>query len=327
MATTYMALLNETVTGDVLSAANWNKAAAGVDRQALALYTLLGTGRKTGWGITSGTSTITSGTGKVGACWCVTTAAQAVSGLVAGSTNYVFAKADAGAAASGTVDFVARSTSGLITNYDATTPAVLLGKAHHVAATGLHTIDSSIRSNWAIDHGGLAGLTHDDHSQYMQTRVVELHAANAVLPATSAAATSTWGTNFKASVIKFPALSGARAGFDFYCPPDYSGTITVALDWVSSGIAGPIRFALFARNVASAETWDTAGASCIAAAQLTISGTAGHLRRSSHAWTTAKPSINERCTLIVKRYGANASDTMSGVARLLGGRVSFPSAL
>lgn len=327
MATTYLALLNGVSSGDTLEAANWNKVTDANDRTGYMFYGLLGGGRVNGWGITSGTSTVASGTGNVGACWCVTNSSQVISNLADSSTNYVFAQTDAGSPASGTIDFVARTTSAAITNADGETNAVLLGKGAYVAATGFTTVDTSIRTNWNIDHGGLSGLADDDHSQYMQDRVVELYPDAAWMPATSGATTSQFGSVFRTGVVKYPALSTQEAGWNFICPPDYSGNIVVHTDWLSSGLAGPIRLGIFARNRADGETWDATVASCLAATQLTISGSNGQLKRYSHSWTATLPSVGERGTVVIRRSGANASDTMSGTARLLSARVMFDTAL
>lgn len=149
MATTYLLLLNDTATGDTLAAANWNKMADAQDRAGLMQYELFDGGRDTGWGIASGTSTVTSGQGQVGPAWCVTGVSQAISGLLNSSTNYIFARTDAGSPASGTVDFVARATSTAITNNDGATLAVLLGKGAYVATTGFTSVTSNIRQHWA----------------------------------------------------------------------------------------------------------------------------------------------------------------------------------
>lgn len=149
MATTYCLLLNGVATADALPAADWNKLAGVVDRNALLLYSLFGGGRKSGWGLNSGTSTVDLGTGQVGPFWCATAASQAISGMAAG-TCYVFAKTDAGSPASGTVDFVRRATSAAILNADGVTNAVLLGKCDYNTTTGIHAVDSSIRGDWPI---------------------------------------------------------------------------------------------------------------------------------------------------------------------------------
>lgn len=326
MATTYLALLNGVASGNTLEAADWNKVTEANDRTGYMFNSLLGGGRVSGWGIASGTSTIASGTGNVGACWCATNAAQAISNLAAG-TNYVFAKTDAGSPASGTIDFIARTTSAAITNADGQTNAVLLGKGSYVAASGFTSVDTSIRTNWIIDHGGLSGLADDDHPQYMQDRVITLLPDNAVTPSTSGASTSTFGTTWPATTVKYPALSTQEAGWDFICPPDYSGNIVVHTDWVSSGLAGPIRLGIFARNRADGETWDAAITSCLAATQLTISGSNGQLKRYSHSWTATVPSVGERATVVIRRSGTNASDTMSGTARLLSARIVCETAI
>jgi hypothetical protein len=144
MATTYLALLNGTVTGQALPAADWNKTVGAVDRTGGLLYALFGSGWLRGWQLTSGATTVTSGAGQVGACFCSTTAAQAISGLAVGA-NYVFAKGKAGSPASGVVDFVARATSAAVTNADGVTTAVLIGKATYATGTGLKTITTGMR--------------------------------------------------------------------------------------------------------------------------------------------------------------------------------------
>jgi hypothetical protein len=325
MATTYLQLLSGAATGDALSAANWNKAAGAVDRDALALYNLLGNGVKTGWTLTSGASTVAAGAGYVGTCWCVTAAAQAVSGLYSGSTNYVFAKTNAGSPASGTIDFVARLTSAAVTNYDSVTQAVYLGKATFATGTGFATATTTNRVAWNIDHGGLGGLTDDDHPEYMRPVEITLHGAD-VQFAASAASTSTYGANARDTLVKFPALSATKGNWAFICPADYSGIITLYTDWVSSGTAGTSRWSYLVRNVASGEAFDGAFGSACAAQVVAISGTAGHLRRTSVAWTAVKPTAGDRCTITLRRDGAHASDVCSGVARLAAIRIKLSTA-
>ncbi len=324
MATTYLALLNGVATGAPLPAADWNKFTGAVDRQAALQYALWGSGRLTGWGITSGTSCVASGTGQVGGCYCVTTVSQAISGLASG-TMYVFAKTDAGSPASGTIDFVARTTSGTVTNADGVTAAVILGKGTYVPASGFTSVDATLLDEWGIDHGGLNGLTDDDHPQYMQDVQVSLYGGDAITPATSAASTSTFGSNFPATVVKFPALSGTKAGWPLYVPPAYSGTVTLYTDWVSSGLSGAVRLRVLSRAHSSGETWDSAPASTLAAATRTIGGSNGQMMRLSHTWSTGY-SAGERATLVLVRDGDNSSDVMSGTARLLSARVVFPTA-
>lgn len=326
MATTYLQLLNGTATGDTLSAANLNKANCAVDRIAQVPYNLLGAGIKSGWSLTSGATTVTSGMGLIGACWCRTTAVQTISGLLAASTNYVYAKADAGAPASGTVDFVARATSAGVTNTDGVTAALYLGKATYAASTGLKTIVTTNRSTWSIDHGGLTGLSDDDHPDYMRPVEVLLHAKDALMLATSAAATSNYGTNARDTVLKFAEGSTTRANWSFVCPADYSGTITIYSDWVSSGTAGNSRWAILGRSRATDESFDAALASCCADYNLAISGAAGNLRRTSVLWSSAKPTAGDRCTIAIRRDGASSSDTCSGVARLASVRIKFATA-
>lgn len=325
MATTYLALLNGTTSGQAISAANWDKLTGAVDRQAAMQYALWGSGRLAGWSLTSGTSCVASGSGQVGPCYCATTASQAISGLASG-TMYIFAKTDAGSPASGTLDFVARTTSGAVANSDGVTAAVLLGKGAYVPATGFTSVDATLLDAWAVDHGGLAGLTDDDHPQYMQSVQVALLGGDAITPATSAASTSTFGSNFPATVVKYPATSTCKAGWGLYVPPNYSGQVTLYTDWISSGLAGNVRVRVLGRAHGSAEAWDGAPTSVLAAATRAIGGTNGQMMRLSHVWSTGY-SAGERATLVVARDGSNASDTMSGTARMLSARLVFPTAL
>ena len=198
MATTYLKLLNGVATGDVLSAANWNAMTGAQDRGGgLMQWALWGSGRKTGWGLTSGASTVQSGTGQVGPCWCVTAAAQAVSGLQTGATNYIHAITTAGSPASGVVKFVARATSAVVTNNDGITTGILLGKATYIATTGLKTISSAIRDNWGIDHGNLDGLSDDDHPEYMRPlSMTRMRSARSIISCTISSVWRTFRPSF-----------------------------------------------------------------------------------------------------------------------------------
>lgn len=325
MATTYLGLLSGTATGDALSAANVNKLTGAVDRNGAMMYGLFSGGRVTGWTLTSGAATVVSGTGQVGACWCVTTGSQSVSNLTSG-TNYVFAKTDAGSPASGTVDFVARTTSAAIANADGVSNAVLLGKGTYNTTSGFIAVDATMRTDWQLDHGALGGLTDDDHSQYMQDATLALHPRDVQLPGTSAAATSTFGTNFATLDVKFPALSTTRAGWQVYIPSDYSGTVTLYTDWASSGLGGNVHLRIAQRCPGTAATWDAAPTSALAAGVKAIGGTNGHLRRLSHVWSAGLTAGN-LATIVIRRDGANASDTMSGTARLIGAALKLNTAL
>ena len=327
MATTYLKLLNGVATGDVLSAANWNAMTGAQDRGGgLMQWALWGSGRKTGWGLTSGASTVQSGTGQVGPCWCVTAAAQAVSGLQTGATNYIHAITTAGSPASGVVKFVARATSAVVTNNDGITTGILLGKATYIATTGLKTISSAIRDNWGIDHGNLDGLSDDDHPEYMRPLSMTLLPDTAITPATSAASTSQYGSVFRTLVGKFPKKSTTKLGWNFYTPDDYSGAITVYTVWVASGLAGAVWMGYFSRNRADGEQWDVALTSGWASAKVAISGTNTYVKRFSHTWSSNKPSAGERGQFVIRRDGAHASDNMSGTARLLSARIVFATA-
>lgn len=325
MATTYLQLLDGKNTGDAVAASELNKWNNAVDAGARKLYELLGQGCLSGWSITSGTSTISSGSAAIGACHCITTTSQAISGLASG-TMYVFARTDAGSPASGTVDFVARTTSATVTNYDGVTDALLLGNGTYTLTSGFTSVSSSLRDDWSIDHGSLSGLSDDDHPEYMQSREVYLYGGDAIAPATSAATTSSFGTTYKATVVKYPALSTTETAWDYYCPADYSGTITVTTDWVSSGLSGNVYLGILSRAHSSGETWDSALGSGLANTVHAIGGSNGHMMRLSHSWTSSKPTQGERGQIVIRRLGAVGSDTMSGTARLLSARMSFPAA-
>ena len=179
--------------------------------------------------------------------------------------------------------------------------------------------------SFTVNAGERVGLADDDHPQYMQDVQVSLFGGDAIIPATSAASTSTFGSNFPATVIKFAATSSTKAGWPLYVPPAYSGTVTLYTDWLSSGLAGNVRLRVLSRAHSSAETWDGAPASALAAATHTIGGSNGQMMRLSHTWSTGY-SAGERATLVLVRDGDNSSDVMSGTARLLSARVVFPTA-
>ena len=311
MATIYLALLNGQATGNILAATQWNKLTEGMDRQGLMAWELDGSARKAGWCLTSGATTLTSGSGQVGPCWCVTVTSQAISGLTAAATNYVFAKTDAGSAASGTVDFVARATSTAIANLDGYTAALLLGKAYYAATTGLKTLSSALVTNLPA---------------YMRPVTVGLYPTDAIDPATSAATASQYGSVFNTAIIKFPALSTTTIGWDYHVPADYRGTIVLHTEWIASGLAGVTRLGWYSRHRNEGEQWDVALVSCLATKSITISGTNGYVRRFSHLWGIAAPAANERGTIAIRRVGTAASDTMNGAARLLSARAVFYTA-
>jgi len=126
MATTMFGLPTFSDHSEVLSA-DFNQIPWAVDRLGRAVDAARNQGVIAGWQAASGVSTITSGQGVIGGCYCVTTGSQAISGLQASSTNYLFARLNSGSPTSGTVDFVARLTSSPLTNPDGATYAVRLG--------------------------------------------------------------------------------------------------------------------------------------------------------------------------------------------------------
>jgi len=327
MATRYLKLMDGVSTGDVLTAEAWNKMVCAQDRGGgLILGELLGRGVLEGWEISIGSSTVGSGAGLVGACWCQTTAPQAISNLASGM-NYVFARTNVGSPGDGTVDFVSRPTSAPLSNDDGITSAIRLGKGTYTEGSGLTSVDTSARQEWEIDHGALAGLSDDDHPQYMQPVEAGLQVLSAFAPAQSGAAVSTCGTVLPQPVAKYPAGSTTQAGWTLTCPAQHSGAVTVYTDWLSAGESGVVCLELLGRCASPGDEVDAALSPLSPAQTVSIDGAQGELWRTSFAWTSNKPAAGEHCTVVIRRDGASASDTMSGAARLLGGTVRFETAL
>lgn len=326
MATRYLKLMDGVSTGDLLTAEAWNKMVCAQDRGGgLIIGELLGRGVAEGWELTSGGSTVSSGAGLVGACWCQTTAPQAISNLATG-VNYVFARTNVGSPADGTVDFVSRPTSAPLSNDDGVTCAIPLGKGVYAPGSGLTSVDTSLRQEWVIDHGAMGGLSDDDHPQYMQPVEVGLEVLSALGPAESGTTVSTCGTVLPLPVVKYPAGSTTQAGWTLTCPAQHSGAVTIYTDWLSTGEAGAVHLQLLGRCVAPGEELDAALSSLTPATTLTIGGDEGELRRTSFAWTSNKPVPGDHCAVVIRRDGASASDTMSGAARLVSGAVRFETA-
>jgi hypothetical protein len=108
-------------TDDFIEPEHHNRVAATLDRVVGNVWKkMMAQGAYSGWGLTLA-GTVTAGEGHVGGCWCQSVAEQAIAGLTAGSTNYVFGRATAEGPTAGTVDFFA--------HVSATKPAgaILLG--------------------------------------------------------------------------------------------------------------------------------------------------------------------------------------------------------
>ena len=105
MATTNYGLPNGHITDDFVQPGHVNDTADAFDRIAYHLAaSLLANSVISGWTINSD-KTVAAGAGFVGGCYCVTGAAQAITGLTNGTLNYVFAQTDGASPEDGTVVF------------------------------------------------------------------------------------------------------------------------------------------------------------------------------------------------------------------------------
>ena len=108
-------------TDDFIEPEHHNRVAATLDRAlGNVLKKMMAQGAYSGWGLTLA-GTVTAGEGLVGGCWCQSTAEQAIAGLTAGTTSYVFGRATTEGPTAGALEFFAQVS--------ATKPAgaVLLG--------------------------------------------------------------------------------------------------------------------------------------------------------------------------------------------------------
>jgi hypothetical protein len=119
-------------TDDFIEPEHHNRVAATLDRVLGGfLKKMMAQGAYSGWGLTLA-GLVTAGEGLVGGCWCQSIAEQAIAGLTAGATNYVFGRAAAEGPTTGAVGFFGQVS--------ATKPAgaVLLGTVE-VDGTGTVT--------------------------------------------------------------------------------------------------------------------------------------------------------------------------------------------
>jgi len=101
----------DVVVDDFVQPSHNNRLADTVDRVlGSVLRRLLTAGVLEGWSILSD-KTVGTGQGLVGACWCQTMAAQAITGLAAGAVNHVFIAATAEGGPQGTVSVSAQLSS------------------------------------------------------------------------------------------------------------------------------------------------------------------------------------------------------------------------
>lgn len=112
-----------------LSAVKYNQGLYSEDRLARVLAYPNNGGVIAGLQLTAAKSTVTSGQVILGPFYASFTGSQAISGLTAGvgTRRYIYARADGGSPASGTVDIVARTTSAALLNPDGITYAARLG--------------------------------------------------------------------------------------------------------------------------------------------------------------------------------------------------------
>jgi hypothetical protein len=311
MATTYTQLANTKTTGDTLAATEWNDTTAAVDRIAVQQWKQRMNGVLAGWALTSGLSTVTSGQGLVGPCFCQTTASQSISNLAAGSTNYVYAVTDADSAHSGTVDFKARTVSGAVTNYDALTSGVLVGKGVYATGSGFTSVNEAPRQTFPV-----------------YRRVVEeyIAAGDLVLPAESGAQGTTVAGSTTYTALKFPASSVTQAFWPVRLRAGYSGQVRVTTHWLSTGATGTVKLDVDAAVRGDAEAWDAAPVATGAGGVVTVGGTSGNMAVLTGTWASGLGSAGELATIRLRRSGTGASDTM-GTAYLLGVALRYSTQL
>lgn len=120
---------------EVILSAEIDREADVLDRLGLGLRTLPFAGVISGW-VLSTAKTVGAGSGMVGGCYCLTTVAQAVTGLTNSVTNYVYAAVNSTSPNDGTVSFAAvTSTLSIPTNGVRLGTMVLNGAGTCTAAT------------------------------------------------------------------------------------------------------------------------------------------------------------------------------------------------
>ena len=96
------------VTDDLVQPEHQNRLADTVDRVlGFFLTKMMADGAYEGWALQTD-KTVAPGEGLVSGCWCTTTVSQAITGLVNGETNHVFATTTTMSAPEGTVAFFAQ---------------------------------------------------------------------------------------------------------------------------------------------------------------------------------------------------------------------------
>lgn len=303
MATTYTQLVNDKATGDTLAASAWNDTVAAIDRIAVQGVKARWNGVLSGWALTSGLSTVTAGEGLVGPCWCQTTASASISNLAAGSTNYVYAVTNSDSAHSGTIDFKARTSSGAVTNYDAQTSGVLIGKGVYNAGSGFISVDTSPRQTYPVYRRGVEEF---------------INAGDLILPTVGGAHSSTVQGNTPYTLLRFPASSTTEAVWPIKLHPNYSGQVTIATHWLSTGASNKIVLDIHAACRGDGETWDASPLVTGAGGAVAIGGASGNVAVLTGTWASHLGTAGEVATIRVRRSGTGGSDTMSGDALLLG---------
>jgi len=304
MATTYLALPNTKATGDALAATDWNKTTASVDRGAVFSYKQKMGGVLSGWVLTCGISTVTPGEGLVGPAWCVTAASQSISNLTAGSTNYVYAQTDAGAGSSGTVDFVARTTSGVLANHDAVTSALILGNGTFATGSGFTSVSTRNRDTFPL---------------YRREETYYRAAGDLLLPSTAHAHGSTVQGSTVYTLLRFPNASTTKAFLPIPIRPDYTGTVT--------GVSNNIQLEVDAASRGNGDAWQAGYTATGAGGAKAISGTSGNVSVISGTWSSGLPTAGDNAVLRIARNGAHGSDAMTGDALLLGLGVEYDTQL
>lgn len=312
MSTTYTQLPNTKSTGDTLAATQWNDTTAAIDRVAVQGYKAQWNGVLSGWNLTSGLSTVTSGQGLVGPCWCRSTASQSISNLAAGSTNYVYAVTDADSAHSGTIDFKARTVSGAVTNYDAQTSGVLVGGGTFATGSGFTAFFTRNRQTYPV---------------YRREAEEYVTAGDLRVPSNSGATGSTVQGSTVYTLLKFPSGSITQAVWPFRVREDYSGTITIGTQWLSTGASGSMALDLDAYCAGAGDTYDGAPVATGAGGYVGVGGTSNKLALLTGTWASNLATAGDWAVLRIKRDGTDTSGPMAGDALLRGVTVRYETQL
>lgn len=187
---------------------------------------------------------------------------------------------------------------------------------------GLHADEIIARARTGVTGGGGAvnalrihGSQKHDHTAWYAV----ITPAGAILPAANPADLQLiTGTNFTYYVLDFDQATAESIGGQFRLPPHYlAGTdLLVTIEWISTLIAGDVKWGAQILGRAEGETFDAA-MSAEATVTTTTNGTAG--KKNVSTITINNPDLVAEDTFILKirRVAADVADTHAGDARFV----------